>query len=292
MSGDHHQSSTNLKIAFLLNAAFTIIEIAGGYWTNSISIITDAVHDLGDSLSLGMAWYFESISRRKPTATLTYGYRRFRILGGLITGVTLLAGLGFVLYHAVNRLMHPEEVRAGGMIGLAVLGILFNGLAVLRVRKGSSLTERLVNWHLIEDTLGWVAVLLGAAIMAIWNIPIVDPILSIMIATLVLWNVGRNLKKVFAVFLQAAPEQFDADEFTRAVLDMEGVHSLHHIHCWSIDGEHHVLSCHIVIQDGFTDTATLKSQVRKLLEDDHFEHITLETESIREQCGQTNEESL
>ena len=287
MSADHdHSSSGNLKVAFFLNLGFTILEIIGGFWTNSIAILTDAVHDLADSISLGLAWYFDKISSRGRTARHTYGYRRFRLLGGLITGVMLLAGLGFVLYHAIGRLSDPQEVRAPGMLGLAILGILFNGAAVLRVKSGTSLTEKLVSWHLIEDTLGWVAVLIGAGIMMIWDVPIVDPILSIGISLIVLWNVGRNLKKVFVVLLQTAPENFDADMFESAALEIEGVESLHHIHSWSIDGESHVLSAHLVISPGTDNVAAIKEKVRDLVDSEEFEHVTLETEFPDDHCPQ------
>lgn len=282
----HHSSSGNLKVAFFLNLGFTILEIIGSFWTNSIAILTDAIHDLADSISLGLAWYFDKISTRERTARHTYGYRRFRLLGGLITGVMLLAGLGFVLYHAIVRLSDPQEVRAPGMMGLAVLGVLFNGAAVLRMKSGTSLTEKLVSWHLIEDTLGWVAVLIGAGIMMIWDVPIVDPILSIGISLIVLWNVGRNLKKVFVVLLQTAPENFDADEFERNALEIDGVESLHHIHSWSIDGESHVLSAHLVISPGTDDVPAIKEEVRSLVDSKDFEHVTLETEFPEDHCPQ------
>jgi cobalt-zinc-cadmium efflux system protein len=198
----------------------------------------------------------------------------------------LLAGLGFVLYHAIGRLSDPQEVRAPGMLGLAILGILFNGAAVLRVKSGTSLTEKLVSWHLIEDTLGWVAVLIGAGIMMIWDVPIVDPILSIGISLIVLWNVGRNLKKVFVVLLQTAPENFDADMFESAALEIEGVESLHHIHSWSIDGESHVLSAHLVLSPGTDDVPAIKEEVRGLVDSEEFEHVTLETEFLGDHCPQ------
>lgn len=168
MSHDHshaHDGAGNLKVAFLLNLGFTIIEIAGGFWTNSIAILTDAVHDSGDCISLGFAWYLQKISSRERTSTYTYGYRRFSVLGALITGLVLLAGLTFILWNAVKRLISPEEVLAPGMIALAVIGVVMNGAAVLRVRKGESLSEKVVSWHLLEDTLGWIAVLIGALIM-------------------------------------------------------------------------------------------------------------------------------
>lgn len=282
----HHHSSDNLKVAFFLNFGFTLLEVVGGLWTNSIAILTDAVHDFGDSLSLGLAWYFEKYSKRDHTPGHTFGYRRYRLLGGLITGLLLLIGLGFVLYHSVQRLQEPAEVRAPGMIGLAVLGIVFNGAAVLRVKSGSSLTERIVSWHLIEDTLGWIAVLIGAILMLIWDVPIIDPIMSIGISVFVLWNVARNLAKVGKVFLQASPEGFDADEFIEKAKKVDGVESIHHLHSWSIDGESHVFSAHIVRSGSPEDDVRIKQEVRALLGEFAFEHITLEIENPTDECPQ------
>ena len=284
---DHsHESRDNIKVAFFLNFGFTILEVIGGFWTNSVAILTDAIHDLGDSISLGLAWYFENLSGRERTASHTYGYRRYRLLGGLITGFMLLIGLGFMFYHAVGRIANPQPVHIPGMMALAVMGILFNGAAVLRMRKGRSLSEKLVNWRLIEDTLGWVGVLIGAAVMAIWDLPVIDPILSIVISLIVLWNVGRNLSKVFSVLLQTTPENFDAEEFERNAMQFEGIESLHHIHCWTIDGDSHVLSAHLVINENVDDVPALKAQVRSLLEGENFNHITLETEKPNDGCPQ------
>lgn len=292
MSHDHPHSNENLKVAFFLNLGFTLLEIVGGIWTNSIAILTDAVHDLADSVSLGLAWYFDRLSEKGRTPRHTYGYRRYRLFGGLITGLLLLVGLSFVLRHSIPRLFDPAPVNAPGMIGLAVLGILFNGAAVLRVRRGSSLTEKLVSWHLIEDTLGWIAVLIGASIMTIRDLPIIDPILSIGISVFVLWNVGRNLKKVLAVFLQTTPEGFSVESFERDTLAIDGIESIHHVHCWSIDGESHVLSAHVVVGSEVKDVAGTKAEVRQLLDPASFEHITLEIEHPGESCPQREAEDL
>ncbi|MBK1881991.1 cation transporter [Luteolibacter pohnpeiensis] len=285
LHGHDHASSDNLKVAFFLNVAFTILEIFGGIWTNSIAIITDALHDLGDSASLGLAWYFEHLSKKGRTSRHTYGFKRYRLLGGLITGLFLVAGLAVVLWKATTRLFHPESVNAPGMIALAVVGIVFNGAAVLRMKGASSLTERIVSWHLLEDTLGWFAVLLGAAAMSIWDVPIIDPLLSIALSLFVLWNVARNLKKVMVVFLQSTPESFDLKAFEAEIHALPNVESSHHIHGWSLDGESHVLSIHLVMNETATreQIVQTKQLVRNRLEPE-FKHVTIDIELAGEPC--------
>lgn len=288
MSGSHsghdHGSEGNLKVAFFLNLGFTILEIFGGLWTNSIAILTDALHDAGDTASLGLAWYFERLSEKGRTPKHTYGYKRFRLLGGLVTGLVLIAGLSFILWKAVGRLMNPEPVNAPGMIALAVVGVLVNGAAVWRVKKGSSLTEKVVSWHLLEDTLGWIAVLIGAGVMAVWDLPIIDPLLSIGISLFVLWNVGRNLTKVMKVFLQTAPESFDVEDFERKAKELPGVSGTDHLHVWSLDGESHVLTMHLRVSAGATrdEIAEVKCKVRGLLDEEDFSHITIDVEMSEE----------
>lgn len=288
MSHEHHthQASNNLSVAFFLNLVFTIIEIIGGILTNSIAILSDALHDFGDTASLGLAWYFEKLSGKKANTHHTYGYKRFRLVGGLVTGLVLVAGLTIVLWNAIQRLSNPEPVDAKGMMLLAALGIAVNGAAVLKVKKGASLTEKVVSWHLLEDVLGWVAVLIGAGAMAIWDLPIIDPLLSIGISLFVLWNVARNLKQVIAVFLQTTPESFDLDQFESQVRSLPKVQSLHHTHSWSLDGETHVFSTHLVMdcQSAREEILTAKTKIHTLLADHHFDHITIEIELENEDC--------
>jgi cobalt-zinc-cadmium efflux system protein len=276
-----------LRFAFLLNAFFTGIEIFGGLWTNSVAILSDAVHDGGDCLSLGAAWYLQRLSDREPDRTFNYGYRRLSSLGALLTSIVLIIGLGFVAWEAVERLRDPREVRAGGVIALAVAGVLFNGAAVVRLRGGRSLNERAASWHLLEDVLGWIAVLIGGVVMSIWDAPIVDPLLSLAIAVLILRNVLQNLKRVGLVFLQASPTGFDAARFDEQVLGIPGVRATHHTHTWTLDGERHVLSTHVVLEAGSTreTTVDVKRRIHLLLRDQHFEHITIETEIEGEQCS-------
>jgi cobalt-zinc-cadmium efflux system protein len=247
-SHHHHKDSiSGLKIAFFLNAGFTTLEIFGGLWTNSIAIITDALHDSGDCLALGLAWYLQRLSAKGPDFKYTYGYGRFSTLGALVTGIILVVGLSLVCWTAIERLREPQEVKAFGMLGLAVLGILFNGAAAWNLRGGRSLNEKVASWHLIEDTLGWGAVLIGSAVMMIWDVPIIDPLLSLLISVFILWNVIGNLRKVLSVLLQHAPAWFDRAAFEASLSRVPGVVDSHHTHTWTLDGETHVLSMHLIM---------------------------------------------
>lgn len=289
VSHDHHSNhdgTSNLAVAFILNLVFTIIEIIGGLLTNSIAILSDAVHDFGDTISLGLAWYFDRISHRDPDYRHTYGYRRFSLVGGFITAVFLIFGFSFIMWHAFERLLNPEPVHAPGMIGIAVLGIIFNGAAVLRVRRGTSLTEEMVSWHLLEDLLGWVAVLVGAVIMHYWDLPVMDPLLSIGIGLFVLWNVFKSLRKILSVFLQNSPEGFEPKQFDKSLLKLPGVISHHHTHTWSLDGETHVFTTHLVMAQDTTreEIVTTKTAIKNLLAPHTFGHLAIEIELENEEC--------
>lgn len=285
--GHNHKASGNLQVAFLLNLAFTVIELGGGLWTNSIAILSDALHDGGDCFSLGLAWYLQRLSTQRPDAKFTYGYRRFSTLGALITGLVLIIGLAFIIWHAAHRLRQPAEVKVPGMLALAVIGIVFNGIAAWKLQGGHSLNERVASWHLLEDVLGWAAVLVGSAIMLVWDLPIIDPLLSLLISAFVFWNVFRNLRQVVPVFLQSAPAGFDVEAFDRDLADIPGVIGSHHTHTWSLDGESHVFSTHLVLRPASTRDEILaaRRRVHELLREQHFAHVTVEVELEGECCA-------
>ena len=288
MSHDHsHDSTGDLRLAFFLNLSFTIIEIAGGIWTNSLAILSDAIHDLGDSLSLGMAWYLETYARKDKDKKYSYGYRRYSLLSALINTVVLIVGSVFILSRAVGRLFNPEAVDAKGMILFAVLGIIVNGLAMLRLRGGKSLNAQVVAWHLIEDVLGWVAVLIMSIVLLFTDLYILDPIFSILITGFVLYNVIKNLRKTLALFLQAVPENMDLEMIENRLLAIDNVCSSHHTHIWSMDGEHHVLTTHLVVEEDTSQDEVLciKEDINQLSKEMDFLHTTVEIEYGDEKCS-------
>ena len=279
-------STGNIKIAFFLNLCFTIIEIFGGIWTNSMAILADALHDLGDSLSLGLAWYLERFSEKKASKSFTFGYRRFSLLGALINGLILVGGSLYILSKAIPRIIDPEPSYAEGMFFFALGGIIVNGLAVLRLRGGKTLNERVITWHLLEDVLGWVAILIVSIVLMFKEIYILDPILSILITLYVLYNGLKYLKKTLFVFLQGTPEQINISEIENKIITIDDVQSVHHTQTWSLDGEHHVLTTHVVIKENISqkDIIMIKGKIRSLVSNLNIQHVTLEVEYENEAC--------
>jgi cobalt-zinc-cadmium efflux system protein len=269
-----------------MNLGFTVIEIIGGIYTNSVAIISDALHDFGDTVSLAIAWYLQKISNRGRDKHYTYGYRRFSLLGAVFISVMLLVGAVFIIKESIERLISPDEVNARGMMYLAILGIIVNGIAVLRLRKGSSMNEKAVYLHMLEDVLGWIAVLVVSIVMMFVDAPILDPLLSIGITIWVLFNVYKNLKKTFRILLQEVPEGVDIEKVEKALNEISGIRSIHDLHIWSLDGENNIITLHAVIDDYSPDETQqeLKREIRNTCEQLNIQHATIEFETKGEEC--------
>ena len=282
---NHNSSSNNLKIAFLLNVTFTILEFFGGYFVNSVAIVSDALHDLGDSFALGIAWYLEIISKKKSSHRFSFGYRRFSLLGALISSVILITGSIFVIYEGLGRILDPEPSNAKGMLILALIGVLVNGYAAWKVSHGSSLNERMISWHLIEDVLGWVAVLIVAIVLNIKQIDYLDPALSILITIYILFNVFKRLKETIFIFLQGIPTNLDPKEVERVILKIPNVIDTHHTNIWSLEGENHVYTGHVLIDNvsEYSEIISIKKQIKDALKQFNFEYYTIELEFEREE---------
>jgi cobalt-zinc-cadmium efflux system protein len=284
--GRSSDASKRIGWAFFLNVVFTIIEFIGGWLTNSTAIMADAVHDLGDSLSIGTSWGLNKLSEKDANRTFSYGYKRFSLLGALINGVVLTIGSVWILFEAIPRLSEPEMPQAEGMLLLSIFGIAVNGYAAYKLSEGNSLNERVLNWHLLEDVLGWVAVFIVSIVLMFKPWAILDPILSIGFTLFILFNVIRNLKQTLMLFLQATPDKAQLERIRDDLLSNEHVSDLHHFHIWSLDGERNVMTVHLVlVGDVSTEhIQTLKNDVQHSLKKYNFEHTTVEFEFADEQC--------
>ena len=280
--GKYNVETKNIKVAFLLNVGFVIIEIIGGILTNSVAILSDAAHDLGDSVSLGISWYLQKIAKKKEDDKFTYGYRRYSVLGAIINLVILLVGCIFILQESIPRLFTPEDVNTKGMFFLSIAGIGINFLAMLSLRRGASINERVVSLHFLEDVLGWVAVMIGSIVMMVWDIPIIDPILSICIAVYILYNIIKNSRITLDVILQRTPRDIDLAVIKKCILDQEHIIDAEDIHVWSLDGEFHISTIIIVFKTNTSSQIidTTFTQLHSVLEKHKLAHVTFEPKFV------------
>ena len=270
------KSEKNILIAFILNISFSVFELFGGLLTNSVAILSDSLHDLGDAISIGISYFMERKSKKKADNKYTYGYIRYSVLGGVITTTILLVGSILVIISAIRRLIKPLEINYSGMIIIAIIGVVLNFIAAYVTKDGESINQKSVNLHMLEDVLGWIVVLIGAIIMNFTDVKIIDPIMSIGVAIFILYNSLKNLKKVLDLFLVKTPNDIDIEELKKHLLEIKDVEDIHHIHVWSIDGYNNYATMHIVSKA--KNISKVKKDIREELEEHNICHSILETE--------------
>ncbi len=275
------KSDKKILGAFLLNLFFSAFELAGGIYTGSVAILSDAIHDLGDSISIGLSYLFEKISKKKPDNTYTYGYIRFSVLGSIIMTLVLVGSSVVVIFNAFNRLFNPVEIRSLEMIIIALFGLLINGFAAYFTKEGHSLNQKSVNLHMLEDVLGWAVVLVGGIIIKLTGLFIIDPLLSILVAVFILINAARHLKVITDVFLEKVPGGISPKELAKEIMNIDEIEDVHHIHVRSIDGHNHHATLHVVT-DG--EHSEIKKLVKDVLKNHGICHTTVEMETTKETC--------
>ena len=275
------KTEKNILIAFLLNLSFAVFELIGGLWTGSVAILSDSVHDLGDAAGIGISWLLEKKSKRPCDEIYTYGYARYSVLGSIIVTLILLAGSTAVIVNAVSRILHPTAIHYTGMIVFAVVGVTVNLVAAFVTREGDSLNQKAVNLHMLEDVLGWAVVLVGAVIMRLTDFTLLDPLLSIAVAVFILIHAAENLKETVGLFLEKVPENISVNEIRQHILQIDGILDVHHIHLWSMDGQQHYATMHLVSN---ADPHDVKERVREELCQHGITHVTLELEREGKPC--------
>ena len=275
------KTERNILIAFILNFAFSVFEFIGGIFTGSVAILSDAVHDIGDAASIGISYFLEKKSKRKPDENYTYGYARYSVTGSVITTLILLFGSVAVIYNAIGRIISPVGINYSGMIIFAVVGVAVNVGAAFFTREAGSMNQKAVNLHMLEDALGWIVVLVGAVVMHFTDFYIIDPIMSIGVAIFILINAVKNLKEALDLFLEKTPHGISVGEIKSHIEEIDGISEVHHIHIWSMDGQNNFATMHIVT-DG--DGHKVKELVREELKEHGISHATLELESPDEHC--------
>lgn len=293
------KKNTALSLAFWMNVLFSIIEVIGGLLTNSTAIIADAFHDSMDAIAIGIAILLEKFSNKKRTSSFSYGYKRFSMLSALGLSVFLLVGVTGMVISAYKSFLEPKEVNSLGMLGLAILGVVVNGFAFLKIKKSNTTNEhshnhnnnrnhnsRSIMLHLLEDVLGWIAVLIGAIIIYFTGWSWIDGVLTIGIAIFIGYNAAKNLFGIAKIMLQSVPENVDMDKLEKELTAFNDILKIHDIHVWSLDGNYNIGTLHAVINKNSIDSQQmLYHQIVKLMKQHNIHHPTVQMETADNNCG-------
>lgn len=272
-------------MAFFLNFGFAVFELAGGFISNSVAIMSDALHDLGDSLAILLAMFLEKISVRKRDDNYSYGYKRFSLLSAVISSLIVAAGSLFIIFEAVQRVFNPEETNSAIMFLMAIAGIVINYMGYRRL-ESSERNQRAIKLHLLEDILGWVSVLVASVVIYFTKLTVIDPAISIAIALFILYKAILNIKEFVKIFLQAVPEDVESSSVLDEVRKIEGIRSVHDFHLWTMDGNYNVLTLHVVIERE-TDPEhiiRIRKQIREISRKYKIDHETIEIGYCNEEC--------
>ena len=265
-------------VAFFLNLSYAIVEfIAGGIFGSS-AVLADSVHDLGDAIAIGISAFLETISNREEDRQYTLGYKRFSLLGALVTAVILITGSILVILENIAKIFHPQPVNDEGILWLGILAITINVLASLVIRKGQTKNESILSLHFLEDTLGWVAVILMAIVLRFTDWYILDPLLSIAISFFILSKALPRFWRTLKIFLDAVPEGVDIQKIKTDLAELDHVASINQLNLWTMDGLEKNAIVHVCLKE-MEHMETCKESIRIFLKDCGFQNITIEVDA-------------
>ena len=264
-------------IAFFLNLSYAIVEfIAGGIFGSS-AVLADSVHDLGDAIAIGISAFLETISNREEDRQYTLGYKRFSLLGALVTAVILITGSILVILENIAKIFHPQSVNDEGIFWLGIIAITINVLASLVIRKGQTKNESILSLHFLEDTLGWVAVILMAIVLRFTDWYILDPLLSIAISFFILSKALPRFWSTLKIFLDAVPEGVDIQKIKTDLAELDHVASINQLNLWTMDGLEKNAIVHVCLKE-MEHMETCKESIRIFLKNCGFQNITIEVD--------------
>ena len=271
-------SKTSIWLAFFLNLSYAIVEfIAGGIFGSS-AVLADSVHDLGDAMAIGLSALLETISNREEDRQYTLGYKRFSLLGAMLTAVILMIGSVLVILENVTKIVHPQPVNERGILWLGIIAVAINVLASLVVRKGKTKNESILSLHFLEDTLGWLAVILMAIILRFTDWYILDPLLSLVISIFILTKAIPLFWSALKIFLDAVPEGVDIKQVKNDLEQLDHVVSVNQLNLWTMDGLEKNAIVHVCLEE-IEHIEYCKESIRNLLKDYGFQNVTIEVDA-------------
>ena len=265
-------------LAFFLNLSYAIVEFIAGGLFGSSAVLADSVHDMGDAIAIGVSAFLETISNREEDSHYTLGYKRFSLLGALVTAVILMTGSVLVILGNITKLFHPQPVNDEGILWLGIIAVSINVLASLVVRKGKTKNESILSLHFLEDTLGWVAVILMAIVLRFTDWYILDPLLSLVISIFILSKAIPRFWSTLKIFLDAVPEGVDIKQVKSRLEQLDYVASVNQLNLWTMDGLEKNAIIHVCLED-VKHMEVCKESIRDLLKDCGFQNISIEVDA-------------
>ncbi len=282
MMEHHKEAKKQLILGLILNGSFTIIELVGGLLSNSLALVSDAMHDFTDTIALSLSLYANKKAVQKPSKTKTFGYKRATIIAALFNAIVLIALTFFIFYKAYQKIISPEKVNGMIVFVIAIFGIVFNGIVVLRMwkTKDKDINIKSVFWHLLEDALGWFGVLIAGIVIIFTGWYIIDPIISIVIGLIVIHGAYGIIKETLDIFMLAVPEGINIDEIAKEIKKIPKVVGVHDLHVWAVGSNHYALSGHILVKNMKISSAyPILCEANKMLKEKFkIDHTTMEFE--------------
>ena len=265
----HHHTSRNLAITVVLNGIITIAQFIGGIVSGSLALISDALHNLSDVISVVLAYVAHRIGLKPQTLQSTFGYKRAEILAAFINAVTLIAISVYLMVEAGKRFLNPKEVDYAWMLGLGILGFVANGLSViiLHHNKEENLNIRAAYLHLIGDAMTSVAVIAGAVFIWLFEVYWIDPLVTVLISVYIFIHTFKILKESVGILMQFAPSEIEQKEVVSVLQEIDQIHSVHHIHLWQLSDHQIYFEAHLVLNSNFpvSDTQSITENAKRLL---------------------------
>ena len=289
MSHDHHHHQTDNKRVLLiapgLISLLVIVEVIGGLVTNSLALLADATHMLSDFFSIGLAFLAFKFGAWEASKSKTFGYRRFEILAALVNGLVLIGVSVFIIWHAIERFISPPEVAGGGVLIVAGFAIVINLLIAWVFIRGSDVKGNLnmqgAFAHVLGDILSTIGVLISALLVIFFNWTYADPIVSVIVALLILLTGFRIAKNAIHVLMEGIPQNVDVDKVIQTIQNKKGIHNVHDMHVWSITSGLNALSCHAVVGEhmSIAEGEEMLRQIEQELERQNIHHMTIQLET-------------
>jgi len=279
-----HQSTKRLSISLILTLAFVFIEAAAGIFSNSLALLTDAAHNLTDVIALGLSWFAIRITTRPANERKTYGYHRVGILVALINSTTLVVISLGIFYEAWHRFISPPEVQSSVLIGVGLIAVIINVVTAMLVRHGSEsdLNLRSAFVHLMGDVLSTVGAVVAGVIIYFTGANWLDPLVSVLIGFLILYNAWEILRDAVDILLEAKPRDIDTGKLVEDVMSVDGVLGIHDLHIWSLTQNLRTMSAHVLTDDmSIGQGADIQNQINEIVYHRYnIAHATLQLECV------------